>query len=343
VICGGGRLRQEFQRWIAAREAVHSYDVLHFNFGSSILSPRVMVDRGRFRPLRRLANLVYFGHTELRDAVMAARAGKVVCATFQGDDIRQGDICRERYRIHFAHEVEQGYYSATTDQWKRERAKSWDESADHLFAISPDLLSFLPRRARLLPKPQVDLDRIKPFSAKPVSDEPHLVHAPTHRLVKGTGHLLRALDRLRGDGVRFRLTLVEGMSHDAAMAAYRSADLAVDQLLAGWYGGFAIEMMAMGVPVMAYLREEDMHHLPVDMRADLPVINADPETVEERLRAWLTTRKNELPEIGARSRRFVERWHDPRQAAALLQRLYKESWLAKQGKPSQRPCAASQG
>jgi hypothetical protein len=54
------------------------------------------------------------------------------------------------------------------------------------------------------------------------------------------------------------------------------------------------------------------------MRQSLPIIEANPATLYEVLKAWLTTRRGELAERGRQSRAFVERWHDPRQIAAEL-------------------------
>lgn len=112
------------------------------------------------------------------------------------------------------------------------------------------------------------------------------------------------------------------MSHQEARALYAQADLVIDQLLAGWYGAFAVECMSMGKPVIAYLREEDFSCLPAEMATSLPLINANPDTIEQVLREWLTTKKSELPERGRVSRRFVEQWHDPKKTALRLKRDY---------------------
>jgi len=47
-----------------------------------------------------------------------------------------------------------------------------------------------------------------------------------------------------------------------------TADLLVDQLLTGWYGAVAVEMMALGKPVVCYLREDDLKFIDSRMRAD---------------------------------------------------------------------------
>ena len=76
------------------------------------------------------------------------------------------------------------------------------------------------------------------------------------------------------DRLDFEFILIEGLSHSEARHLYQTADLLVDQLFVGWYGGLAVECMALGKPVICYIREEDLAFLPAQMRQDLPIINA---------------------------------------------------------------------
>jgi hypothetical protein len=106
------------------------------------------------------------------------------------------------------------------------------------------------------------------------------------------------------------------------MKLYADADILVDQLLVGWYGGLAVELMALGKPVVAYIREDDMGFIPSAMHADLPVVNATPGSIYNVLRELLTARRHELGAIGVRSRQYVETWHDPIRVASLLKATY---------------------
>ena len=120
----------------------------------------------------------------------------------------------------------------------------------------------------------------------------------------------------------FELILVEKKTHEEALAIYRSADLAIDQVLAGWYGGFAVEMMAMGKPVACFIREGDLKFVPEPMKNDLAILNIDPGNLTEDLAAILE-RQAEWPELGRRSRRYVERWHDPDHIAEAMIAAYR--------------------
>jgi hypothetical protein len=111
--------------------------------------------------------------------------------------------------------------------------------------------------------------------------------------------------------------------YQEALQLYRRADLIIDQLYSGWYGGFAVEAMAMGKPVGCYLREEDFSVLPPAMRAELPLVRLEPETVAADLEAALKHR-HLWPLWGRRSRQFVLRWHHPRLLAAAMVAAYRD-------------------
>jgi hypothetical protein len=80
--------------------------------------------------------------------------------------------------------------------------------------------------------------------------------------------------------------------------------------------------MSLAKPVICYIRHDDLKFIPEEMRKDLPIINATPTTLYEILRERVTARRQELPELGARSRRYVEKWHNPLKIAANLKREY---------------------
>ncbi|MBU4575963.1 MAG: glycosyltransferase, partial [Proteobacteria bacterium] len=270
---------------------------------------------------------------ELRDVAQAHKLGKVIAVTYQGDDARQGDFCRTNYPIHFAHELEGGdYYSQFSDQIKREKIAVFDHHADLIYALNPDLLNVLPQRTRFLPYANVDLGQWAPTPPEGDLSVPHVVHAPTHREVKGSDYIVAALERLKAEGVPFRYTLVEGLPRARAKEIYQTADLLVDQILSGFYGGLAVELMALGKPVICYLRQEDLRFLPGEMRQSLPMINAEPATIYEVLKSWLTTRKTELRAQGLLSRAYVERWHDPLKIAASLKNDYETAYAAKRSR-----------
>lgn len=268
----------------------------------------------------------YMRAVSLRDLRWFKRAGKVLCVTYQGDDARQGDWCRKNLDITFATEVNSDYYTAAGDQAKRAAIATVGRWADQIYAHSPDLLHMLPPGARFRPHASVDPREWRPVPSGG-SEVPVVLHAPTHRDVKGTHFIMAAMDRLQREGIRADLSLVENATVEEAHRLYARADVLVDQLFAGWYGSLSVQLMAMGRPVIAYLREDDLQFIPSSMRADLPIIRASPSSIYEVLRDVLTWDRTHRAELGARSRKFVERWHDPRNIARALKRDYEEVYL----------------
>ena len=305
--------RKLTDRFRLARRALTDFDVVHFNFGQTIMPTRPLP--GARRGVGVAAGIA--AALEMRDAEALRRAGKVVVVTFQGDDARQGDECRRLFDITAATEVESGYYSPETDREKRRRIGLFARVAHRMYALNPDLLNVLPPGARFMPYASVDIADWKPMPFDTTASRPVIVHAPSHRAVKGTKYIVEAVERLRRDGVDVDFRLVEGKSREDARRDYEQAHLLVDQLLIGWYGGLAVECMALGKPVVAYLRESDLGFIPPDMRAALPVIRATPSTVYEVLRQQLAGGLEGLRRAGEASRRYVERFHDAVAVARL--------------------------
>ncbi len=318
-------VRNECARWRLLWRAVKDFDVVHFNFGTPIF-PRPIAPRpaapSRTKWVLRRAFDAYAGLLRYTDLRVLSRLGKAVFVTYQGDDARQSDFCRQHFAINAVEEVGPGYYSPESDARKREEIATFDRFAARIYSLNPDLLHVLPSRAGFLPYGHVDPRVLKPAQAASTNSRPLVVHPPTHRGVKGTRVILDAVSRLRAEGIDFNFQLVEGMPNEEARRLYERADLLVDQVLLGWYGGVAVEAMALGTPVIAYIRTEDLKFVPDPMRSELPIIEANPGTVYEVLKKCLTTERSNLAAIGLRGRRFVERWHDPLRIASGLREDY---------------------
>jgi hypothetical protein len=98
----------------------------------------------------------------------------------------------------------------------------------------------------------------------------------------------------------------------------RSVDLVVDQLIGGWFGYTAVEAMALGKPVISYIRDRRW------ASEDLPIINANPDSIHEVLKRLLAT-PAELQQISRRARAYVERHHSVEAFSERLRTLYLET------------------
>lgn len=304
-----GRLR----RAAFALTAPRHYDVVHYYFGRSFMTwddLGALFGRGGWRETMMLS-----------DVRLARRAGRRLFMTLQGCDARQADVSNRSNPVTMCREdacPAYGACRATLDGTRRAMIERLLPLMDRVFYLNPELGHVLPG-ATFMPYANVDLSAHDVRLPEP-GNRPRIVHAPSNGGIKGTPMILAALERLK-QNFDFELVLVENTPHAEAMKIYASADLAIDQILAGWYGGFAVEMMAMGKPVAAYIREEDRPFVPAPMWDDIPVLRLDPRTLEEDLAAILRD-PGALRAAGAASRRYVERWHDPMRIAAAMARVY---------------------
>jgi glycosyltransferase involved in cell wall biosynthesis len=191
---------------------------------------------------------------------------------------------------------------------------AYARGADARIVGSYDALRWVPD-AHVVP-PGLDLSEYKPVPSED-SRRAVVLHAPSSRRRKGTEHVLAACE-----GLDVELDIVEGLRHDEARRHYERADIVVDQLNAGWYGIFALEAMALGKPVLSYLRPEAVQQTERELGVEVPIVPVTKQTLRDRV-AELAASAGERLRIGASSRAYVERVHDADQGAERLIAIYR--------------------
>jgi glycosyltransferase involved in cell wall biosynthesis len=186
--------------------------------------------------------------------------------------------------------------------------------ADARIVGSYDALRWVPD-ARVVP-PGLDLGQYTPATPEDRA-RPVVLHAPSSRRRKGTEHVIAACE-----GLDVELEIVEGLRHDEARRRYERADIVVDQLNAGWYGILALEAMALGKPVLSYLRPEAVAETERELGVEVPIVPVTKETLRARI-AELASSAEERLRIGALSRAYVERVHDADKGADRLVEIYR--------------------
>ncbi len=260
--------------------ALRKYDLFHFNFGLTLLTVR------------------QFGHV-FDELALLKRLGKTVFVTYQGSDVRPAASCPCGRPDCLAF-----------DRYRQKAARRALRFADRVFYLNPDLREWLPG-ATFCPYASLDPRLVLP-SPEPDSDEIVVVHAPTDVNVKGTKHVVAAVEALDSEGLSVRLDLVQSVSRQEVIERVRQAHIVVDQVMIGWYGGFAVEAMACGRPVLAYIREDVPDDNPFGEQ--LPIVRTTPEVLTDDLRA-LVTDTGLRQRAAEQGRRFVEEQHDPRAVA----------------------------
>jgi glycosyltransferase involved in cell wall biosynthesis len=205
------------------------------------------------------------------------------------------------------------HYLGSDIRGKTRGELAYGKRADAEIVGSFAALEWVPE-AHVVP-PGLDL---RPFAPVPPSDRPRplVVHAPSNREKKGTRWVIEACARLPVD-----LDIVEGVPHDVARERYARADIVVDQLNAGWHGVFALECMALGKPVVTYLRPELVDRAEAGYGVRLPIVPATKETLAAALRPLVESPALRR-EVGAASRAYVERVHDIDRIADRLVEIY---------------------
>lgn len=139
------------------------------------------------------------------------------------------------------------------------------------------------------------------LSQKPI----RIVHAANHRAFKGTDFLVNVVEELVGEGYLIELVLVEKLPNELALAHYRSADIIFDQCLIGFHGYFALEGMALGKPVMSFVRSPQEYLLAPN---ECPIINTSLPTLKHDI-AELCRDRGQLHNLGIRGRQYIEKYH----------------------------------
>ncbi|CAM3430005.1 DNRLRE domain-containing protein [Marinicrinis lubricantis] len=147
---------------------------------------------------------------------------------------------------------------------------------------------------------------------------PRIIHAPTHAYFKGTGYIEEVLNRLAGEGFAFHYERIQRVSNEEALQRYQTADIVIDQVYNGSYGLLSVEAMALGKPVVAYIREDLKHRYP----AEMPIVSASPAQLYMKLK-WLLQHPASWPEIGSSGRRYAESYHDYRLNGRHLEWIYR--------------------
>jgi len=199
------------------------------------------------------------------------------------------------------------------------------DHATAMFAMG-DMIEYTPGSRNDLFFWPVDLDaddkrRYRP--CYPISDASkplRVVHAPNHRQFKGTVYLEKAVRELQLKGVPIELVMVERVPNEQALEIYRSADVVFDQCLIGFHGYFALEAMALGKPVMCFIRKPDKYLLHPE---ECPIIRTHVDTVKADL-IDLVTNRQYLETIGRQGRNYIEKYYTMEAFARRLTVAYKD-------------------
>ncbi|KAA0970559.1 hypothetical protein FPY71_08640 [Aureimonas fodinaquatilis] len=250
------------------------------------------------------------------DLVALKAAGKSVIVHFRGSEARIQSMFQRFSPYNYVEDDEDNTVRKYPEDAKRRHIRLIGAVADRVLVPDPELQSYVP--GSLVVERAIDLTEWRHVGIQPNS-RPLIVHAPSRRGVKGTSAVIAAVENLRLRGFDFDFKLVEGLPQAQARKIYEQADIVVDQLRIGWYGVLAVECMALGKPVVAYIRD-DLHHT---FEHGLPLANANPVNVEHVLEQLLTNESDRMA-LALKGRAYVEQVHCSTVVANKLVKIYEE-------------------
>jgi len=286
--------RESIQWFQAFRSAVHWADVVHWHYTVS--------------------NWPF--HWDLRTI---ARLNKPRLVEFWGTDIRDPELaCIDNPYLSNLIREKEAY--AISSRSSLAVQKAFSDAGFTCLIPGPELFDYL--RSDLFPEPirteaAVQVSEIKTAYPDPDKAKPVVGHIPSRPKVKGTETVLAAVQSLAGQ-CDFEFRLIQNVTHAQALEQIRECDVVLDQFIIGSYGTVSLEAMALGKPVLCYIKPSFYKRLP----DEFPIVNANPGDLTRTLKGLLVDGRLRHS-IGLKSREYAERHHDALVVAEQMVGIYR--------------------
>ncbi len=278
--------------------ALMRFDVFHYFY-----------DRGIMKPAARFG----INHREL---ALLRRYRKQLFTYAYGADVRTREATLATGDWNFCRDCDDpGRYCICNTEELAESMRPVIPVAKAMNAMG-DMLIYVPSPNHFNYWP-VDTSCFKPFQPRNRAPGARLVlaHAPNHEHFKGTKYLLQAIENLQRKGLALELRRAQHVPNEQVLALFEEVDVVVDQLVGGFFGYTALEAMAVGRPVITYVRSLDL------LLPGFPLLNATPDNIEDILED-LYHGKYDLDAVGAAGQAYVADQHSLYSVANRLKRLY---------------------
>jgi glycosyltransferase involved in cell wall biosynthesis len=137
--------------------------------------------------------------------------------------------------------------------------------------------------------------------------------------------VLAAIEQLKSEGHAVDYMYISDKPSNQMRFYQAQADIVVEQLIYGWWGSTGVETMALGKPVVCYIRPswKELFLSLYKEHEDIPIVEADTQTVYESLKR-LVVDADYRKQKGMESRLFAERHFNPKEnTKSLIQILEK--------------------
>jgi glycosyltransferase involved in cell wall biosynthesis len=248
---------------------------------------------------------------------------KIILNTYGADVMTPRTTLGKRYK----YSVTEGYmkdqsYAALNERVIKRNRDYGQVWADCIISAI-DHVEYLDRVDEYFHMRCIDTARYVPTS-EPANTIPVIIHAPNHRLLKGTEYLITAVNELNTEGIQCTLKIMEKRPHDEILEELAKADIAADQFLVGAYARFAIEAMTFCKPVLCYLREDLFQYNPI--WKECPIINVNPDSLKEGMKRLVLMSSEQRADIGKKGRAYVEKYHSIPYVGERMDSIIREVW-----------------
>lgn len=142
------------------------------------------------------------------------------------------------------------------------------------------------------------------------------------RNIKGTPAVVKAIDRLRTEGVNVRLEFATGLPSTEVRFLQVQADVIVDQLNHGRYGATAREGLMLGRPTICHINKNEMSESSrLESIEECPLVSANESTIYEVLHDLLSNNEKRM-RIGKESRAYALKWHSADACAERYEKVF---------------------
>lgn len=147
-----------------------------------------------------------------------------------------------------------------------------------------------------------------------------ILHSPSAKFAKGSNYILPVIDEL-SKFYQIEFVIQNKVPRHEVLKAMLECDIYIDQIVLGSYASAAIEAMAFGKPVVAYIMPRVFEK---GIPPDCPIINANPSNLKEKL-IELIENKELRDRIGREGRIYIEKYHDAEIESQKLIAIYDNS------------------
>jgi hypothetical protein len=141
--------------------------------------------------------------------------------------------------------------------------------------------------------------------------------------IKGSPAIMAAIEKLQNEGFEIEYVYINNVESKNMRFYQVQADIVVEQLIVGWWGSTGIETMALGKPVICYLRpswKKAFFDFFPEI-ASLPIIEADTRTIYDVLKETIANKTFRVQKA-KESRAFSQKYYDVKKNIRELEEAF---------------------